>query len=87
MVEHMLRLVVYRADAHGLVLPVAEGVAQTCVCHRGHDGVRVGVAVSGDVYFIHLPYLLPYGVLEQCTMIILESTAEFKLICAIFTNL
>ena len=46
-----------------------------------------GIAVSGDVYFIHLPYLLPYGVLEQCTMIILESTAEFKLICAIFTNL
>ena len=31
MVEHVLRFIVYRADAHGLVFPVPERVAELCV--------------------------------------------------------
>ena len=52
-VQHTLGLVVDRADADGLVFPVAQGVAQIGVGHGGDDGVGIGIAVSADIDVVH----------------------------------
>ena len=52
-VQHRLGLVADLAQPGGFVVTVAQGVFQRRVRHGGHDGVRVRIAVAGDVNCIH----------------------------------
>ena len=53
MIQQALGLIVDGADAHGLVLPVAKGVAQLGIGHGGDDGIGIRVAVAGNVNIAH----------------------------------
>ena len=52
-VENDLGLVGNPAQAGGFIFPVAQSVAQGSVGHSGHDGVGIGVSVSGYINGIH----------------------------------
>ena len=52
-IQQALGLVVDGADSHGLIVPVAQRIAKLGVCHGGDDGVRIGVAVPGNVNVAH----------------------------------
>ncbi len=64
----MLRLVIYRADAYRLVFPVAQRIAELCIRHGGDDGIGVGIAVSGNIYLIHLLLTSPHGAAVSCKL-------------------
>ena len=71
-VQDALGLVADLAQPHRHIVPVAHGVAQRRVGQGGHDGVRVRVAVTGNVDLVHRvilllryfvpPFIIPPGV-------------------------
>ena len=52
-VQHGLGLVGNVAQAGRLIFPVAAGIAQRGIGHGGDDGIRIRVAVAGDVNGVH----------------------------------
>ena len=52
-IEHVQRFIIDRADPHRGVLPVAQGIAQVGISHGGYDGIRIRVAVAGNINFVH----------------------------------
>ena len=53
MIQQALGLVIDAAQAHSLIFPIAQGVAQMRVGHGGYDGVGIRVAVPGHIDFTH----------------------------------
>ena len=53
-VQHCLGLVTDLPQPGGAVLPLPQGVFQRCIGHGGHNGVRIRVAVAGNIYLIHV---------------------------------
>ena len=51
--QHGLRLVADLPQTGGAVLPLAQRVFQGGIGHGGHDRIRVGIAVAGNIYGIH----------------------------------
>ncbi|MPM58775.1 hypothetical protein SDC9_105608 [bioreactor metagenome] len=62
-VQHSLSFIVYPAEARRRVFPVPQGIAQGGIGHGGDNGVRVGVAVPGDIDGVHanIPFTLRAG--------------------------
>ena len=52
-IQHNLSFVGDVTQAGGLILPIAQRVAQGGVGHGGDDGIRIGVAVAGHINRIH----------------------------------
>ena len=52
-IEHVQRFIIDRADPHRGVLPVPQGIAQVGISHGGHDGIRIRIAVAGNINFVH----------------------------------
>ena len=52
-VQHDPGLVGDPAQAGGFIFPLAAGVAQSGIGNGGHNGIRVGIPVSGDINWIH----------------------------------
>ena len=57
-VQHPLGLVADVVHVGSHIVPVAQGVAQGCVGHGGHDGIGIGVVVADDVDLVHRIQLL-----------------------------
>ena len=72
-IQHELRFIADMAKTRSAVFPVSERIAQGGVSHRGNDGVRIRVAVAGDINRIHrnLPVfllLLSYPLFSKLSM-------------------
>ena len=53
MLEHTACFVADMAQVRRHIPPVAQGVAQGSIGHGRHNGVRIRIAVSGHINFVH----------------------------------